>query len=94
MALHEETQQKELQSRLGENLRKLRDERGMSAAALGNAAGLSQNYIYDIEAGRWNPTVAKMRSIAVVLGVSIDVLMGDMTVAEYDMIQAVRRAKQ
>lgn len=61
---------------LGERLRRLRLGRGMKAAALARAAGLSRQEISDIELGKRRlPGAATLGRIAGVLGVSLDELL-------------------
>lgn len=67
---------------LGARLRALRQERGLTLAALAGAAELSVSYLNDIEHDRTVPTLGKLRSIAEVLDLSVrDVLQG---VPRYD----------
>jgi transcriptional regulator with XRE-family HTH domain len=54
---------------LGEAIRKLRSERGLSQEALGEKAGLSANYVGDTERGERNVSVRALWQIAGGLGV-------------------------
>ena len=59
---------------LGEVLKELRLERGMSLRALGERAGLSPGYLSALELGRQkNPSLEALCGIAAALGVSITV---------------------
>jgi transcriptional regulator with XRE-family HTH domain len=53
------------------NVRRLRAERGLSAAALSRAAGVSRATLAELEAGRGNPTVETLYGLASVLGVTL-----------------------
>lgn len=62
---------------LGEAVRALRKERGLSLEALADRAGLSDNYIGDMERGERNVSVRALWQIADGLGVSAWELMRD-----------------
>jgi len=53
----------------GKNLRKLREERGMSQEALANEAGVAFSQIGRIERGVRSPTLSTIASLAKGLGV-------------------------
>src|SRR5918998_6210407 len=53
------------------NVRRLRAERGLSAAALARASGVSRATLAEIEAARANPTVETLYGLATVLGVTL-----------------------
>jgi transcriptional regulator with XRE-family HTH domain len=57
--------------RVGMNIRRLREERGLSLRALADRCGLSINAISRIERGANSPTVTSLEQIARALGVSI-----------------------
>ena len=54
---------------LAKNLRRLRQERGLSQEALADAADLDRTYISSLERERYAATVDTLDSIAVALGV-------------------------
>ena len=58
---------------LGERIRTLRLERGMTLAELAQSASMSLSYLSDIERGKpnANPTVTTLRGIAAALDVSV-----------------------
>ena len=61
---------------LGENIRRLREARGLSQNALAAAAGLDQGHLSTIEGGkRANPTAAVLVALARALGVTVDDLL-------------------
>lgn len=54
---------------VGENVRRLRKERGLSQETLAGEAGLAMRHLGRIERGEGNPTVAVLGKLADVLGV-------------------------
>ena len=52
----------------GENVRRVRKERGMSLEALAHEVGLAYSYMGQIERGQRNPTLDVVERIAEVLG--------------------------
>lgn len=48
----------------GENLRRIRREKGMSQGTLAVKAGISENYIGSIERAEYNPTIGAIQIIA------------------------------
>jgi transcriptional regulator with XRE-family HTH domain len=62
--------------RIGRQLRLLREKSGRTLAQVAQAAGVSQRALRELEAGRTNPSLATVVSIADVLGVTLDELVG------------------
>lgn len=56
---------------IGENLRKMRLNRGMSQEELGNAVGMTKSMISQYENGRKYPTLIAGKQIADALGCSL-----------------------
>ncbi len=61
--------------RLGENVRKCRDEHGISQEELAHRAGLDRTYIGGVERGERNPTILSSLKISAALGVSLGELV-------------------
>ena len=62
---------------LAKNLKKLREENGLSQDRLAKLADVANNTIIKIEQGEnINPTLATLKKIAEALGVSLDELTG------------------
>ena len=62
--------------RLGEQIKHLREQRGLSQTALAEAAGLSRAYIAKLEAGdRASPSMPVLERIAKALGVTVRVTL-------------------
>jgi transcriptional regulator with XRE-family HTH domain len=57
--------------RLGEHLRRLREQSGQSQDTLANRCGLHRTYVGAVERGERNPTVLSLKRYAEGLGVSI-----------------------
>lgn len=74
---------------LGRELRRRRQARGLSLDGLGEAAGLTPNYVGSIELGKRDPSLSTMIRIARAIGSEIGELLGlpDMTA---DAIEAAR----
>ena len=53
----------------GEQVRSLRQEKGMSQRGLAEASGVSKKTVTDVEAGKVHPQPATARKIAAALGV-------------------------
>jgi len=60
-----------------ERLSETRLARGLTQAELAARSGVSQSYLVQLEAGRYQPTLEILRNLAVVLAVSIDELAFD-----------------
>ncbi|RVQ65005.1 XRE family transcriptional regulator [Croceicoccus ponticola] len=52
-------------TRLGKNVRRLREEKGWSQEDYADRAGIHRTYVSDIERGRRNPTVTVVEKLAV-----------------------------
>lgn len=61
----------EPQEALGQAIRKLRGERGLTQRQLADAADVNETWISHIEAGRTNPAWGTVVRIAAALGVSV-----------------------
>ena len=55
---------------VGRNVRRLRQEKGLTQEQLADLSGFSQQYISGLEQGRRNPTIVTIYELATVLGVS------------------------
>ena len=57
---------------LGQAIRAMRKERGMSQEALADAAGIDRSHMGKIERGERNVTLLNVKRVAVALGMSIE----------------------
>ena len=62
---------------VGERLRAARHERGLSLAALAEAAGVGKGSLSEIENGARNPTLSTLYALADALGVPLATLLAD-----------------
>lgn len=60
---------------LGVKLRKLRKAKKLSQAALADRAGFSREYVNKIEAGRYDPPLSTLNSLAKALRVKVSDLV-------------------
>lgn len=67
----------EICARLGQNLRRLRRERGWSQEEFAFKAGIHRTYASDLERGARNPTITVVAKLAEALGVSAASLLDD-----------------
>ena len=65
----------EIQKRLGQNVRRLRLEKGWSQEDYADRAGIHRTYVSDIERGARNPTVTVVEKLAKPLGVNAGLLL-------------------
>ncbi len=75
---------------VGENIRRLRQERGLTLKQLGEMVGVSEAYIRAYESGRRNPKLNSLEALARALGVNVEVLMN----SDFDGIKAMHRLFQ
>lgn len=62
---------KQILSKFGQRVRKLRKEKGMSQEQLADVAGIERSYMGTIERGERNPTLLKINQIAKALKLSL-----------------------
>lgn len=61
--------------RLGNNLKRIRTEKGISQGEISRILEVDKGFISNIEAGKTNPTLATIAKIARAVGVSVGELM-------------------
>jgi transcriptional regulator with XRE-family HTH domain len=67
---------------LGAQIRKIREELGLSQEQLAGRVGTAQSTISQLEQGERNPSYKTLRSLANALGVSVSYLLGEADVEE------------
>lgn len=65
----------DIRKRLGANVRRLRQARGLSQEAFADEAGIHRTYVSDIERGARNPTITVVERLAEALGVRSGALL-------------------
>lgn len=65
----------DVQHRLAANLRRLRQERGLSQEAFADEAGIHRTYVSDLERAGRNPTIRVVETLAKALGVTVSELL-------------------
>ncbi|MEO7246836.1 MAG: helix-turn-helix transcriptional regulator [Novosphingobium sp.] len=65
----------DIRTRLGRNVRKLREARGWSQEDYADRAGIHRTYVSDIERGRRNPTITVVEKLAGPLEVAVGELL-------------------
>lgn len=63
---------------VGENIRRMREEKAMTQAYVAEKVGISQAMLCQIERGTKNPSLQIGKEIADVLGCGLDCLVADM----------------
>jgi len=61
--------------KLGENLKRIRNTKGISQGDIARSLKVSRGFISNIENGKTNPTLATITKLAKALGVSSDQLL-------------------
>lgn len=54
---------------VGDNVCRIRKEKGLTQEKLSELSGLSQQYISDLERGKRNPTIVTIYELAMALGI-------------------------
>jgi transcriptional regulator with XRE-family HTH domain len=63
---------------VGRNVRRIRQERGLTQEQFAELSGFSQQYISDLERGRRNPTIVSLYELAQALSVTpVDLITPD-----------------
>lgn len=75
---------------IGENIRRIRKERGLTLKQLGDAVGVSEAYIRAYESGRRNPKQQSLETLATALHVNVESLTG----SNFDGVKAMHRLFQ
>ena len=61
--------------KLGENLKRIRTEKGISQGDIARALEMDKSFVSNIENGKTNPTLATITKLAKAIGVSVGELM-------------------
>lgn len=66
---------KSISSKLGQNLKKIRNSKGMSQGDISRKLNMDKGYISSVENGKKNPTLSTLGKIASALNVGIEDLI-------------------
>lgn len=78
---------------VGARIKELRIAKGLSTNKLSNLAGLSQSYVRNLEAGKYdNPTVDSLELICDALGITFEdfVNYGELSLSQLKAMKAIR----
>jgi transcriptional regulator with XRE-family HTH domain len=64
-----------ISKKLGDNIRRIRESKGMSQGDICRITGMDRGYISRVENGSKNPTISNLEKIANALGVKPDELL-------------------
>ena len=80
---------------VGRNLARLRREKKFTQERFAEVAGVTQQYVSDIERGQRNPTIVSIYHLAIALGVShVDLVMPDDEARREDEKALKRRSRK
>lgn len=71
---------------IGSNIKKLRNQEGLTQRELAKKSNLSRSYLADIERDRYNPSLESLKLIANSLNVNISMLLGDEKIEKSDFL--------
>lgn len=87
----------DISTRLANNIKRLRDARGLSQQGLADASGVPRPTVAHLESGQGNPTLAVASKLARCLGVTLDRLVeeegSELRVLEPGELKVERRGK-
>jgi transcriptional regulator with XRE-family HTH domain len=61
--------------KLGQNLKRIRTQKGISQGEIARTLGIDRSFITNIEGGKTNPTLSTIAKLAKAIGVSVGELM-------------------
>ena len=64
-----------ISKKLGKNIKRIRERKGMSQGDIHRITGMDRGYISRVESGQKNPTISNLEKIAKALGVAPDELL-------------------
>jgi transcriptional regulator with XRE-family HTH domain len=64
---------------VGQNVRRIRQQRGLTQEQLSEKSGFTQQYLSGLESGRRNPTIVSIYQLAMALGVDHIALLTSVT---------------
>jgi transcriptional regulator with XRE-family HTH domain len=61
--------------KLGNNLKRIRTEKGITQGDIAKSLGVSRGFVSNLENGKTNPTLATITKLATAIGVTTDQLL-------------------
>ena len=65
----------EISKKLGQNIKRIREQKGMTQGDICRSLNLDRGYISSIESGKRNPTLSTLKKLADALKISVDELL-------------------
>ncbi len=65
----------EISKKLGQNLKKIREQKGMTQGDICRALNLDRGYVSSVESGKRNPTLSTLKKLADALKIPVDELL-------------------
>ena len=65
----------EISKKLGQNLKKIREQKGMTQGDICRALNLDRGYVSSVENGKRNPTLSTLKKLADALKIPVDELL-------------------
>lgn len=78
---------------IGENIKRIRKEKGLTQKELADKCNLSRSYLADVERNRYNPSLDTLIVIAKNLDIKVSTLLGENEEFDYDSIRISRIAR-
>jgi len=60
---------------IGARIKRFRNQKGLTQVKLAEKAGISRSYLADVEANRYNPSLATLMDLAQALGIAVSYLL-------------------
>lgn len=75
---------------IGTQIKSFRKQRGLTQVKLAEKAGISRSYLADVEADRYNPSLATLMELAQALGIAVSCLLDDKEIDFSNLVQACK----
>ncbi len=73
---------------IGARMKRFRKQKGLTQVKLAENAGISRSYLADVEANRYNPSLATLMELAQALGIAVSCLLDDREIDFRNLTQA------
>ncbi len=65
----------EISKKLGQNIKRIREQKGMTQGDICRALNLDRGYVSSVESGKRNPTLSTLKKLADALKIPVDELL-------------------